>query len=468
MPLTKSPRPHLGSALPLASLVALLVAGCGGQMSSQSQAVTYHKDVAPILQEHCQGCHSPGRLAHFSLTSYAQAKGAAALMVREVKAGRMPPWNARSTPECQPRFGWQDDTRLPAAATATLERWLAAGTPEGDPKEAPALRAPPPDDLPGMTMELQPQQPFKSSGERDQFICFVMDPKLTQPGYFNGWHFVAGNKEVVHHALMFTNPDGAARKKANAEGWFDCFANPGVEAQLIGAWAPGSVPAVLPPNIATTLKPGSLLVMQIHYHPAGRDLAADSTKFQMRFIKASPEWQLTTSLVGNAGKYDAKTGDGLQPDAKGVAEFRIPAGESAKEIKQVFTIPDKINGTPTPDLRIYSVGTHMHYVGRDMKIEIDRAAPRGGDPKNECLIQTPEWDFNWQRWYVYDTSIDQLPRAGAGDKLKMRCTYDNSLGNPKLVAALAEEKLAQPREVRLGESTLDEMCLGVFGAIYRP
>ena len=50
----------------------------------------------------------------------------------------------------------------------------------------------------------------------------------------------------------------------------------------------------------------------------------------------------------------------------------------------------------------------------------------------------------------------------------MRCTYDNSLGNPKLVAALAEEKLAQPREVRLGESTLDEMCLGVFGAIYRP
>ena len=75
--------------------------------------------------------------------------------------------------------------------------------------------------------------------------------------------------------------------------------------------------------------------MQIHYHPAGRDLAADSTRFQMRFIKASPEWQLTTSLVGNAGKYDPKTGDGLQPDAKGVAEFRIPAGESAKEIKQV-------------------------------------------------------------------------------------------------------------------------------------
>src|SRR5262249_28586066 len=36
-------------------------------------SVTFHKDVQPILQTHCQGCHRPGEVGPFSLMTYKQA-----------------------------------------------------------------------------------------------------------------------------------------------------------------------------------------------------------------------------------------------------------------------------------------------------------------------------------------------------------------------------------------------------------
>ena len=87
-------------------------------------------------------------------------------------------------------------------------------------------------------------------------------------------------------------------------------------------------------------------------------------------------------------------------------------------------------------------------------------------PAEECLLQTPHWDFNWQRGYRYDAPLDELPTAGPGDVLQFRCTYDNSLDNPFVRDALDEQGLTEPREVRLGEESLDEMCLGAFAVAY--
>ena len=385
-----------------------------------------------------------------------------------VRDGRMPPWGAISTDACKPRFGWKEDARLSAAEIKTIDDWAGQGAKEGDLKDAPPPWQAPADGLPGVERELAPLKSYLSSGKNDQFRCFVMDPQLSQPAYLNGWHFVAGNPQVVHHALMFVNPDGSAKKKMDADGGYDCFGGPGVNAQLIAAWAPGAAPTALPANVATTVAPGSVLVMQIHYHPAGRTNAPDLTKFQIRTLKSAPQYQLITSLIGNFATYDARTGDGLQPDENGKVAFRIPAGATDKEIKQYFTIPTMINGMPLPELRLYNIGTHMHYVGQDMRIEVERGATVvNGDPKAECLLETPKWDFHWQRGYAYETDIDSLPRLHGLDKLKMRCVYNNSMANSFLAEALREQSLDAPRDVTLGESTLDEMCLGVFGTLIK-
>jgi hypothetical protein len=48
----------------------------------------------------------------------------------------------------------------------------------------------------------------------------------------------------------------------------------------------------------------------------------------------------------------------------------------------------------------------------------------------------------------------------------LRCRYDNSTDNPFVMAALREQGLSQPRDVSIGEQTLDEMCLGVVGTLF--
>jgi hypothetical protein len=47
----------------------------------------------------------------------------------------------------------------------------------------------------------------------------------------------------------------------------------------------------------------------------------------------------------------------------------------------------------------------------------------------------------------------------------VRCTYDNTLDNPFVRRMLMELGLQEPIEVTLGEQSLDEMCLGVFGVV---
>ena len=109
---------------------------------------------------------------------------------------------------------------------------------------------------------------------------------------------------------------------------------------------------------------------------------------------------------------------------------------------------------------------YWHLVGTDEKITLNRAAPDANDPATECLLQVPQWNFNWQRSYEYDTDISNLPLFSPNDQLKMRCTYNNTMSNPALAESLSEQGLSQTQTVTLGETTLDEMCLGAFWYVY--
>jgi hypothetical protein len=66
----------------------------------------------------------------------------------------------------------------------------------------------------------------------------------------------------------------------------------------------------------------------------------------------------------------------------------------------------------------------------------------------------------------FDAPYDQLPVMAAGDVLRFRCVFDNTLGNRFVAKELDVQGLEEPIEVRLGEDTLDEMCLSAIGIIY--
>ncbi len=440
--------------------------GAGG--SAGTSGVTFHKDVEPIVQVSCQGCHTVGGLAPFSLTTYQAARPWASLMASQTSARLMPPWGAQDTSECKPPFPWKTDARLSDKDIATIAAWAAAGAPEGDPNDAPPPRVPPPSDLPGATIELVPRQPFTTGGTADQFRCFVLDdPRLALGAYVNGIHVIPGNATVVHHAVVSTDPNGEASKLAGPDGSFECSSAGGGtprEGQVIlEVWTPGYMPIELPSNMAMPIVPGSKLIMQVHYSPAGRTAETDSTRVQLRLATTKPEYLLFTTAVGNFEK--ALTGgDGLLAgpnDATAVPEFRIPSNTGGHVERMQFTMP--VPETPRPVFYLYGVMAHEHLAGVDVKIDLAKATTPDQDI---CLLQD-RWDFHWQRMYAYEAPVTSLPTLDTGDKIKLRCTYDNTMENPRLREVLVSVGRTATNDIYLGESTLDEMCLVIPQIVIR-
>jgi len=440
--------------------------GCSSNSASNTtstnEAVTFHRDVEPILQRSCQGCHTQGGIAPFALMTYSDARLYADSIVQQTAAKTMPPWHAQETDECTPPFGWKDDIRLSDAEIALLAAWRDAGAPEGDPNDAPAP-ATPVTGLPGVQLELAPSAPFSVAPSADEFRCFVLDPGLTTDGYVNGIFVVPGNRAVVHHVLLFSDAQGESASKADANGSYDCFGGPQItNPDLLMAWTPGGVPLEYPPNVAAPVSARSLLVMQVHYHPhSTTDTEQDTTKIQLRFSDSAPDYRAVTRLIGNF-KTQAPNGDGLLPGPDDPAtgpQFLIPAGASAHTETMQWTYRALKAGGLSPLL--YGIGGHMHYVGADEKVSVNRA-----DGTSTCLLQIPHWDFDWQRRYDYDAPLEQLPQLNPGDRLNVRCTYDNTLSNVQLADSLFAEGKTATSDVKLGETTDDEMCLANLTALY--
>jgi hypothetical protein len=122
-------------------------------------------------------------------------------------------------------------------------------------------------------------------------------------------------------------------------------------------------------------------------------------------------------------------------------------------------------GLPRASLT-FLIANHMHYIGTDMRVRVERGPNAPSDEDDVCVLHTPEWDFDWQQFYKYDASSGNAPISYPGDALVLECTFNNSLSNPALVQALAEAGEPSPIDVSLGEGTLDEMCIVILGSVY--
>src|SRR5439155_15489837 len=108
--------------------LALLVVGALYAAASAQQpapaAVTFTKDVAPILQKSCQNCHRPGAIAPMSLLTYQDVRPWARSIKSKVAAREMPPWYIDR------HIGitkFKDDPSLSDVEIATIANWVDAG-----------------------------------------------------------------------------------------------------------------------------------------------------------------------------------------------------------------------------------------------------------------------------------------------------------------------------------------------------
>ncbi len=115
----------------------LLIIGLTVLLPRHAQTVapetpTFTKDVAPILYQHCAGCHRSGDIAPMSLLTYEEARPWAKSIREKVASGQMPPWHAVA-----PHGTFANDRRLSGQEKDTLTRWVDGGSPKGDPKDLP-------------------------------------------------------------------------------------------------------------------------------------------------------------------------------------------------------------------------------------------------------------------------------------------------------------------------------------------
>src|SRR5713101_4568826 len=110
----------------------------GAQSGASSTDVTFTKDIAPILQRHCQSCHRPDSLAPMSLLTYEDARPyARAIKTRtalRTQRGTMPPWFIEKDIGIQQ---YKDDPSLSEEEITTIAKWADSGAPRGNPADMP-------------------------------------------------------------------------------------------------------------------------------------------------------------------------------------------------------------------------------------------------------------------------------------------------------------------------------------------
>src|SRR2546425_9519402 len=102
----------------IAIVIAIVAAGAARADQPPAAQLTFTRDIAPLIYQHCSTCHRPGSVGPFNLLTYDDVHRHLRQIQKVVNARTMPPW----LPE--PGFGeFAGDRRLDDQTIATLQRW---------------------------------------------------------------------------------------------------------------------------------------------------------------------------------------------------------------------------------------------------------------------------------------------------------------------------------------------------------
>ncbi|OFW27242.1 MAG: hypothetical protein A3H97_12885 [Acidobacteria bacterium RIFCSPLOWO2_02_FULL_65_29] len=396
-----------------APLVAAVLLTAASDASGQTR-VTFTRDVAPILFEHCASCHRPENIGAFSLLTYQDARPRAGAIARATRSRAMPPW--------KPEPGYGGDfigaRRLTDTEITTIQRWVDEGAVEGSPADRPLVPIFPEGwrlGQPDLVVTMQTPYEVRAGGS-DVLRSFVIPISTDRTRYVRGIEFRPGNTRVVHHANLRIDGSRSARRldEADPEPGFDGFIMAGnfPDGHFLG-WTPGQLPPLMPADMAWRLSPGNDLVVQLHIN-SGAAAAVVQPSVGFFFTDQPPA---RTPLMIRLGRHD----------------IDIAPGARNHVTSDQYVLP--------VDVEVRALQPHAH--NRAKEIRGRATLPDGTET---WLIYIKDWDFNWQDVYRYAEPV-VLPR---GTTLRLEVTYNNSTANRRNPDRPA-------RRVRWGESSADEM-----------
>lgn len=395
-----------------ALISSLFLSGCAPEQ------VTYH-EVEPILRAHCVGCHRDEGIGPFALDTYAAAVRVASKIGPALEDRVMPPLPP-DTSACRPL----DDPRELADADRRLVLdWIDGGAVQGraTPRSEPIDSLGPPADV--FDAGLDYVSDFAGD---DEYRCFVVDPAFTQRVDGVAFGVRATNPAAVHHAEIYAAPPSSTETVDALDagdpvpGW-PCLGGAGfAEAIPLGLGVPGSRVWPFPEGTGMPLVPGTRFVVQLHLHlEAGPDVGGFAVE-----MWHAPGPIASVPFRARAGSADILVPAGDPDVAVTASTDLVAAGEETEPFER-----DR-------EGRAWIVGGHMHRIGKSIRVAVVHR-----DGARECLLDVPRWDFDWQGEYRFAAPIDLVD----GDRLEVECRWDNSLGT---------------EDVRWGEGTADEMCIG--------
>lgn len=409
-----------------ASLIGLFLAAglfltvASTRASVNNAAVTFSKDIAPIIQKNCQVCHRPGEVAPMSFMNFKEVRPWARAIREKVVSREMPPWFA------DPKHGeFSNDCRLSQREIDTIVAWVESGSAEGDPKDLPpsphyteGWQVGKPEVVLPMTVEFNvPAEgvvPYK---------YFAVPTNFAEDRYVQIAEIRPGDRAHVHHVIVSVRYPGQgpdlpageinlAARQASAGA--QARSAEDSDGRLVG-WAPGEAPLILRDGQAKLIRKGSTLIFQVHYTTNGV-VGRDRTSVGLIFSKAPVEKRVITA-------------------AAVARNLVIPPGEPNYESTATFTFKE--------DSHIDSLHPHMHVRGKDFKYTL--VYPDG---TSKVLLSVPRFDFGWQLTYVFREEV----AAPKGSRLEVIAHHDNSAKNKFNPDPTAT--------VRWGDQTWDEMMIG--------
>jgi hypothetical protein len=421
-------------------VVWLALAGCS---SAAPVGTTYYKDIKPLVEEKCLGCHVEDGIAPFSLEDYPHVRAVRDRIKVAVKARVMPPWLA--APGCADYVG---DRSLSDAQIALLTGWIEAGAAEGEPSQYRAPAAQPKIALSRVDATLMMTAPYLPALSPDEYRCFVIDWPATTTQFVTGFRARPGNAKIVHHVIAFlAQPADVATFQmldaADPAPGYSCFGGAGgsIATRWVGAWAPGSLGSDYPPDTGLRIEPGSKIVLQVHYNTATTRGETDQTALDFKMDPAVAKEaviQPYTNLSWVLGR--------TMTIPAGVADVEHDYAIDLTQFLNRFSNGALADGVPTT---IWSASLHMHVRGDNGRLRLDHP-----DGTSECLLDIPHWNFHWQGAYGFAQPKTMRP----GDKLYLECHWNNS---PEAQPYVNGVQVA-PTDENWGEGTGDEMCLGGF------
>ncbi len=416
---------------------ALLAAGAA--MAADSPAVTFHKDIEPILQRNCQSCHRPGQIAPMSFLNYQSVRPWAKAMKAATLARKMPPWFA------DPAYGhFSNDHSLAQAEIELIAKWADSGAPEGEAKDAPAPKQWPdgwaiqPDVIIDGPVTDVPAKPAKNVIE---WMSVTVPTGFTKDTWVTSIQIKPEHPEVAHHICSGFNPHTPDIKYFQAI-WMD------KPRDAEGAALPDEGPTFGPRSAG----PGRSMAEDC-YLPG--NVAADYRDFgAAKLVPAGSDLTLNLHYTPNGTAITDHVRVGLTIAKEPPARRYISLSSSAPMSPKVFAIPPNDPNWKSPpadvvfnrDVELVYLMPHMHVRGKDMTYTLEYP-----DGRKEIVLNVPHYDFNWQMGY--ETSI-KVPK---GTKLHVEAHFDNSPNN--------KFNPNPNRTVYYGEMTWEEMMFPFFGVV---